>query len=534
METSTPWHGARRPVPLSLALSVRTGSTSATGPSSWGSSTARPTPFFDQGRYYDFDAFLAKAEHLVAEGADFLDVGGVKAGPGPEVSEAEELDRVVPAPRGAGRPASTSRCRWTPGGRSVAARGDGGGGRRRPTTSAGSRDPDYLGGRRRRGGLGGRHPHPHRPRVPDPEPVYDEPVVDAVCRFLEDRASAPRRRGSRDERVMVDAGLDLGKTEAQSLELLRAHDRLAALGWPLFLSAPNKRFLGHLVGTDVDDRREASHAAHALGIALGSRILRAHDVRGARRTADVMAAVLAARRRRGGGALMATSLALVTLMKGDDEVVLRDAVRLLVDELVGDEDRSLVVEEVEVGGADEDGRDPIVALADAAQTPPFLTEHRVVVARGGREARSATTRSAPLVDYLADPLPSTRLRARVAHGQGAEGAARSGHAQAGGEQIDTEPRSEGREEWIQQHLAEAELKVDAEGRQRLTTWVGTAQPPARASSTCLAVHVRGRVEGHRRRPRAVPRRRRGRAAVGPHRRHRPGRPGQGASTCCSG
>ena len=51
---------------------------------------------------------------------------------------------------------------------------------------------------------------------------------------------------------MVDAGLDLGKTEPQSLELLRAHDRLAALGWPLFLSASNKRFLGELVGTEVD------------------------------------------------------------------------------------------------------------------------------------------------------------------------------------------------------------------------------------------------------------------------------------------
>ncbi len=63
----------------------------------------------------------------------------------------------------------------------------------------------------------------------------------------------------------------------------------------MFLSASNKRFLGHLVGTAVEDRREASHAAHALGIALGSRVLRAHDVRGARRTADVMAAVLAAR-----------------------------------------------------------------------------------------------------------------------------------------------------------------------------------------------------------------------------------------------
>ena len=133
------------------------------------------------------------------------------------------------------------------------------------------------------------------PRVPDPQPVYDEPVVDAVCRFLQERAEQAEAAGVPRERVMIDAGLDLGKTEPQSLELLRAHDRLACLGWPLFLSASNKRFLGALVGTDVDDRREASHAAHALGIALGSRVLRAHDVRGARRTADVMAAVLEAR-----------------------------------------------------------------------------------------------------------------------------------------------------------------------------------------------------------------------------------------------
>ena len=56
-----------------------------------------PDSFFDQGSYFEFDAFLRQAEGLVEDGADLLDVGGVKAGPGPEVSEAEELERVVPA-----------------------------------------------------------------------------------------------------------------------------------------------------------------------------------------------------------------------------------------------------------------------------------------------------------------------------------------------------------------------------------------------------------------------------------------------------
>ncbi|HMQ26623.1 MAG TPA: dihydropteroate synthase, partial [Acidimicrobiales bacterium] len=56
-----------------------------------------PDSFFDRGDYWDFDAFLTKAQRLVDEGADFLDVGGVKAGPGPEVTEEEELERVIPA-----------------------------------------------------------------------------------------------------------------------------------------------------------------------------------------------------------------------------------------------------------------------------------------------------------------------------------------------------------------------------------------------------------------------------------------------------
>src|SRR5947208_14138895 len=52
--------------------------------------------FYDKGAYFEMDALLRRAEQLVAEGADLLDVGGVKAGPGPDVTEAEELDRVVP------------------------------------------------------------------------------------------------------------------------------------------------------------------------------------------------------------------------------------------------------------------------------------------------------------------------------------------------------------------------------------------------------------------------------------------------------
>src|SRR5579863_7241413 len=56
-----------------------------------------PDSFYDKGATFSLDALMARAEQLVADGADILDVGGVKAGPGPEVGEAEETDRVVPA-----------------------------------------------------------------------------------------------------------------------------------------------------------------------------------------------------------------------------------------------------------------------------------------------------------------------------------------------------------------------------------------------------------------------------------------------------
>lgn len=252
-----------------------------------------PDSFFDNGGYYRFDDFLAKADELVRDGADFLDVGGVKAGPGPEVTEAEELDRVIPAIAALRErfdiPLSVDTWRATVLRDALAAGAVVG------NDISGFADDGYLAVAAEAGASVVATHIRIGPRVPDPEPVYDEPVTDAVARFLRDRAERAIAAGIARERVMIDAGLDLGKTEPQSLELLRSHDRLAALGFPLFLSASNKRFLGDLVGTDVTDRREVSHAAHALGIALGCRVLRAHDVRGARRTADVMAAILEAR-----------------------------------------------------------------------------------------------------------------------------------------------------------------------------------------------------------------------------------------------
>ena len=254
-----------------------------------------PDSFYDQGGYFGFDAFLAKADGLVAEGADLLDVGGVKAGPGPEVGEEEELERVVPAIEAlvARFDVPVSVDTWNP----VVLDAALGAGAVVGNDISGFAHPDYLPTCARHGASVVATHIRLGPRIPDPEPVYGDMRAE-VRGFLAERAARAEAAGIPRERVMVDDGLDLGKTEPQSLELLRTSDELVALGYPTFLSASNKRFLGELVGTDVTDRHDATLAAHALGVALGCRILRSHDVAGSRRVADAVAAVLEARDQR--------------------------------------------------------------------------------------------------------------------------------------------------------------------------------------------------------------------------------------------
>jgi dihydropteroate synthase len=252
-----------------------------------------PDSFYDGGRYWAFDEFLAKAEQLVVDGADFLDVGGVKAGPGPEVTPEEEIDRVVPAVAALRErfdlPISVDTFRARVLEEAIGA------GACIGNDISGFADPRYL----EVASAGGASVVTTQirlgPRIPDPEPRYDDVRTDVV-EFLRRRADMALAAGIPRERIMVDAGLDLGKTPAMSTELLRHSDDLVALGFPVFLSCSNKGFLGELAGADIDDRRDATFGAHALGIALGCRILRAHDVKGNRRVADTMSEVLAHRR----------------------------------------------------------------------------------------------------------------------------------------------------------------------------------------------------------------------------------------------
>jgi dihydropteroate synthase len=248
--------------------------------------------FFDKGSHFDIDSMLRLADEHAEHGADLLDVGGVKAGPGPEIGEAEELERVVPAVEAlvARFDLPISVDTW----RAEVAKSAFAAGAVVGNDISGFADADYLSVVADAGASVVATHIRLQPRVPDPDPEYPEGVVEAVRAFLTERARRAEAAGIPPERVIIDAGLDLGKTWQQSVELLRASDRLAALGYPLLLSASNKTFLGKLLDLKIDERREASVAATALGVGRGCRIVRTHDVKGTRRVADVVAAVLEA------------------------------------------------------------------------------------------------------------------------------------------------------------------------------------------------------------------------------------------------
>ena len=250
-----------------------------------------PDSFFDGGEHFGFDRFLARVDAIVTEGADVIDVGGVKAGPGPDVSEAEELDRVIPAIEEI--QSRFNVCVSVDTWRSAVAREAFSAGAVLGNDISGFGDAAYLTEAATAGASVVATHIRLQPRVPDPQPHYDDLVAD-VEHFLLDRARRAEAAGIPRERILLDAGLDLGKTAAQSLDLLRSSDRLAGLGYPLLLSASNKRFLGDLLGLGLTDRRDASLAAVALGIARGCRIVRVHDVAATVKVRDVLAAVLTA------------------------------------------------------------------------------------------------------------------------------------------------------------------------------------------------------------------------------------------------
>jgi dihydropteroate synthase len=234
-----------------------------------------PDSFYDRGAHFALDAALATAEQALAEGADWLDVGGVKAGPGPEVDEAEELQRVLPVVE-ALRPRtdaviSVDTFRSGVARRVLAAGAD------VVNDPSGLHDPKLATVTAEQGGglvvmhTGG------PPRTRPHRSAYRDVVAD-VKHFLAERAALAVRLGVPAERIIVDPGHDFHKNTYHSLELTRRLGELTELGYPLLVALSNKDFIGETLDVPLELRVEGSLAAAVVSVLHGASIVRVHEV----------------------------------------------------------------------------------------------------------------------------------------------------------------------------------------------------------------------------------------------------------------
>lgn len=254
-----------------------------------------PDSFYAAARFTDLEPALAALDRMLAEGADLIDVGGVRAGQEGEVVDARaEVERVRPfllAARERHPDVLLSLDTWRS---EVAlacadARVD-----LVNDTWAGA-DPELVGVAAE---LGAGYVVSHTGGLPprtDPVNVRygDDPddVVADVLRTLAAGAGRAVRAGVPGERVLVDPTLDFGKTTRNSLRVLRATHQVAALGYPVLQALSRKDFVGETLDLPVAERLYGTLAATAIAGWLGTTVYRAHDVLATRQVVDMVASI---------------------------------------------------------------------------------------------------------------------------------------------------------------------------------------------------------------------------------------------------
>ncbi|TWD74975.1 dihydropteroate synthase [Kribbella amoyensis] len=247
-----------------------------------------PDSFFDGGATYADEAALAAIDQAVADGADIVDVGGVKAGYGEPVSETEELRRIldfVAAVRDRHHDLVISVDTYRSG---VAKRVGEAGANLINDTWSGA-DPDLAAAAAEVGaGLVCSHVGGLKPRT-DPHRMAYEDVVADVIRTTTTLAERAVAAGVRPDGIVIDPTHDFGKNTLHSLEVTRRVDELVATGWPVLVAMSNKDFLGETLDLPSGRRGPATLAAVTIAGWLGARVFRVHDVAAARQALDLVA-----------------------------------------------------------------------------------------------------------------------------------------------------------------------------------------------------------------------------------------------------
>jgi dihydropteroate synthase len=233
-----------------------------------------PDSFHDRGRTFALEPAIDAVRSAAGAGADWIDVGGVPFAPGPEVSAAEEIDRVLPVVEAARDLAVVSVDTFRPEvARAVIAAGAG-----VINDTSGLRD---LAMAEAVAGTDAQLVITHSlaaPRTALASPRYDD-VVGDVREFLEKRVETALNSGVRPDQIIIDPGHDLNKNTFHSLELTRRLDEIAAIGYPLLAAVSNKDFIGETLDAPQPERLAGTLASVVYCVLHGARIVRVHDVR---------------------------------------------------------------------------------------------------------------------------------------------------------------------------------------------------------------------------------------------------------------
>lgn len=234
-----------------------------------------PDSFSDGGKHQLCDAALAYAQHLIAEGADLLDIGGESTRPGARpVRVQEELDRVLPiieGLRGASVPISIDTNKPEVMQAAIAA------GAQMVNDINALQDAAAMHAVAASNVAVCLMHKQGDPQTMQTQPHYQS-VVAEVCEFLRERIAAAEAAGILRNRIVIDPGFGFGKTLEHNLTLLRELKKLTELDVPVLAGLSRKSMLGALTGQDVTQRLPASIAAALIAVQRGAAIVRVHDV----------------------------------------------------------------------------------------------------------------------------------------------------------------------------------------------------------------------------------------------------------------